>query len=787
VGLQALKTTRRFRATVVAAPTSADIYSFAEIPEIVFVAGFAETEQLGLYTLHSTNRVRPGDLFWRDATPLQRHADDGGGNWAPIVTTALIDSTGASATAALSAMDVTYSSSTGVLTYGGGGTPGSLFVRISATSRNTQSDLFRIRVLVPKVIWGTNAPSRTFHALLSAVPKFHTTTPLSTASVVSHTATDADPYSILILGGSYEHADELAAGGRATDWRIGASTQFFKYILGEPGNRPSFKDSPRDPSIVSTNPGGSRSLNVNLLDPNYTTGVTGYFKNLTLRGTVDITGITAASYVAQTRYTARKCSLLYAFGVSSDGFGPSHDDATVLDALDPVAGAARGGPRPGSELLFFSELCEYKTWIGVGSNYHNIYQHGRPSSWTIINGCHWTGKNDGSQVKTTHFHVRVRNSQFYTRSDIAFNGVIPVTGKCVDAPSTSDVVVYNNHFVAENVSSARRTEMFLWFNPRRSIWGGNDGYANVNYQSAPFQPFNLYITDSGVASTGTNVRLMVRPWRSGAWTQVTATITYSGTSNHWNAMTSPTAFPNSGWYELQLISDQRALTETPPTNRQVKPLQVYRNASYFLAAGTFPWDQGADTLRPWADVDPKRWCIDDGRAYWAAARGTSNLNDTTTTAYLYDGTNPYTHKHFVSFNTFETLNDIRPTALIQDQSTYPNGAIVQGESQSRYGLVPPNWHPCSISFFSNNKTVGYTTTNMAESSQWIDLTSKQFGNTPADQWQPGPVEGRMVPVPLPLVADINASGQVVPGVLQSNVTPATPNAQKVTLPSWWRI
>ncbi len=111
-----------------AMPSAGGPFRFAEIPEIVFVRGYRETEHLGIFHLDTRNRWTPGDL-----------RNESG--WKPRVATRLAVIEG-------NLDGVTYDSATGILTYDGtGGGTATARVRLEAPSETANSEAFNIRVL----------------------------------------------------------------------------------------------------------------------------------------------------------------------------------------------------------------------------------------------------------------------------------------------------------------------------------------------------------------------------------------------------------------------------------------------------------------------------------------------------------------------------------------------------------------------------------------------------------------------------------------------------------------
>jgi hypothetical protein len=177
-------------------------FRFAEIPEIVFVRGFADREQLGIFHIDTGNRWKPGDL-------------DNLAGWKPRIGTSL-------ATLEGQVTGVRYDPATAVLTYDGSGNGSeTAVVQLEATTLGVSSPLFRIRVLQPTVAWGDGAASRFPGIGLDAAQ-----VTWKEMQSTLRTASDDDPNVLLITGGRY-----------AADFYIGRHKNHL-YIIGDPESRP---------------------------------------------------------------------------------------------------------------------------------------------------------------------------------------------------------------------------------------------------------------------------------------------------------------------------------------------------------------------------------------------------------------------------------------------------------------------------------------------------------------------------------------------------------------------
>ncbi len=184
-------------------PSAGGPFRFAEIPEIVFVRGYRESEQLGIFHIDTLNRWTPGDL-------------DNQSGWKPRIATELEYVTG-------SLVGVRYDAATGLLSYDGSGSgTETARVKLRAPSQNAVSEEFNVRVLAPTIAWGTDA-SRRFPGI----------------GIDSGSASWQDMRRRLRAEASYAEPNVLVVTpGRYTGDFYLTRNPLNLYILGEPGTRP---------------------------------------------------------------------------------------------------------------------------------------------------------------------------------------------------------------------------------------------------------------------------------------------------------------------------------------------------------------------------------------------------------------------------------------------------------------------------------------------------------------------------------------------------------------------
>ena len=214
-------------------PSAGGPFRFAEIPEIVFVRGYRETEQLGIFHLDTRNRWTPGDL-----------RNESG--WRPRVETRLEVIGG-------NVDGVSYDPATGILSYDGTGNgTATARVRLVASTESASSQEFRVRVLEPTVAWGAGAAGR-----FPGIGRDSAGTSWNTMQRGLKVDAPYDSPNVLIVTpGTYSEDFYLQRG------------LLNLYVIGEPGTRPVLAHD---------------NLNLDGLE-------TGYLKNLELNDTTVNTG-----------------------------------------------------------------------------------------------------------------------------------------------------------------------------------------------------------------------------------------------------------------------------------------------------------------------------------------------------------------------------------------------------------------------------------------------------------------------------------------------------------------
>jgi hypothetical protein len=388
---------------------------FADIPEIVFLEGFAETEEMGIFILDPINRTRPGDHSHLTGAlnRIQRHPDDGGGNYS-VRSTLGITLTSVSG----SALGVSYNATTGQLIYDGAAQSdprASWTVKLSSTT-GRESATFNVRVMRPQVVYGTNASA------VNTAKGWGATVATTPTAINSATTAAGVENVIAVLGGTYTDVDWLGSADREKC-----------YILGEPYNKPYWDRTTLD----GIGYGGCQ---------------VGYIKNFKTKNT-------------QLKFSATDAQVLSAFGVRYTVY-----NCELVDWGSPSANAMEVSDYGGTQTAYCVGPYKFhcvnvftrKGGGGSGGTKHLMYIHGRPNGYLSVINAKLYGVKAASQIKSVMKYNFVLNSYLHNLTIAAANsdGIYP-------APSTADLttagqraqsmlnihgfcnaVVFNNDFTA---------------------------------------------------------------------------------------------------------------------------------------------------------------------------------------------------------------------------------------------------------------------------------------------------------------------------------------------------
>lgn len=433
---------------------------FAEIPEIVFVSGFAgQVEHLGIFHLDPDNRWKPGDL-------------NNGAGWKPKRVTELVPQGGAPLPAGL-----VYDSATGMLSYDGSDATAptrTVSVRLRLTGTSSESQSFRIRILKPSLVWGTGATSDSFVAsAFPDVPRFDPagggTSGLAGACryLLTSTATDESPNVLLVMPGTYQAFTDLDGGFNNGALSFSESRKFL-YVIGAPNGRPIFtgNDIDRDWTFQSnrlTYVKNFEFVDFNISERSFTNGE---------RDVAD-----KNTYITKvlTRDSTRS-------GVNWYGADVREGDADWAWVKSRVS-----------------------TWFwGVESisaggmdTTHLMYIEGRPNSALQVNNCRFLGGRRQNQCKSTRWEKKIRNSYITTFRDPDSPATGQRTAELIDWVGCGIGVVYNNHlFAGYALALGGIQHAFLRKRQRRDWWGSD----TPAYPNLSFSPPTTDLVDGGYSS-----------------------------------------------------------------------------------------------------------------------------------------------------------------------------------------------------------------------------------------------------------------------------------------------
>jgi hypothetical protein len=658
-------------------------FSFAEIPEIFFLRGFAETEQMGIFQLDTDNRWTPGDL--------RRLA-----GWASVVQPALVVESG-------SMTDVTYNAVTGELTYNGGGSGNQEAVchfRATIEGATLDSPSFRVRVRQPTVLWGfgahdyvakagwTNTPIRSSASFNSMQGGGLNTTVTADPATDLFTASSAEicagitPF--VLQGGSAVAPAPLALA--TTYWSIPVTSGTFRVatslanalagtfvnlttagsgltanITGDNGLRGVATDA--DPDVVLCL-GGEYNAQ---LGHNFFIGSEKPFIYLFGDPTDRPLWRNDATFSWDTLEQGGD-SLMYLKGVELMNFavnvGPSQPEAQwtsryyvskvyVHDthgSYDNFAGSNQefdgGGTNPPSVILGAKQYWYWcNEYFNAGSDdlHHVHYFHGRPGGVAHFNNCLFRGANNCQQIKSTLPYLTVRNT-FMSAVQHPTGGIVPASSEVesledmtigprannlIDPINVATIVLYNNDMTGAyqtGVASAfNGTQSGMYFPRARRECHGSD---------CPAYP------------------LLRKP---------------------------PTATTAAEDYEAGVTD--------------VLLNGYFTNDPRFTWLGAFLTDGGPATFK--------------NPAFWNAVRAARPTYDDANQAQ----NSPYTFKHYISYNTFRWLTGGTGTsqyaAPVRNEGTYPRRPISQGSGPSNFERAEPEWTERAVDFFANNRYIGW--------------------------------------------------------------------------------
>jgi hypothetical protein len=344
---------------------------FASVPEIPFVRGRPETVQLGIWQLDPLNRWTPGD---------QTRAS----GWKSRFPTRLVSiSTG------VAPAGMTYDGQTGELRYDGSAI-GDVTVRIERTDGAGASNAFRIRGLVPTVVYGDDAAAvNERHGWKANLCETPMTFAACRTSQFKGGVSDAAPLVIYFTPGTY--------GGQ--DFFLG--TRRFLYTIGDPQAWPTLVGD----SLANAKPEIWQIRNLNLQATH-------------INSQSSRTDAPTRIYLSNTR-----------------------------QCCEPRDGNGMSNPAAYTQYPWLVSVWNFESrMMGSPSNtMHAFYIEGRPDSTFELNNVRFLGTRGSSAVKTTMQNLFVRHSYFSTTETPGVASTANYSMHTpIDVPGVSTVVIYGN-------------------------------------------------------------------------------------------------------------------------------------------------------------------------------------------------------------------------------------------------------------------------------------------------------------------------------------------------------
>jgi hypothetical protein len=396
---------------------------WAELPEIVFVRGFAEVDQLGPFLLDPGNPWPAGDLENTEG-------------WTSVAALEL-------RTIAGSLTGTSFDSASGALSYDGSGAGSeTATMELAIAGSDVTSEPFNVRILSPTVVWGTGAdvayPGIGFDPAAGLSSGWNA---VQQATMTDHATYEA-PNVWLVLEGDYTHVQDVV------EQRIRfASHLDHLYVLGEPGARPVLRDGSLGGDFCYL----FYVKNFELVDFNLQESIkyldapgAGYFTKLYQHDeTGETTGISAPAYE----------------GDNNAVFGESASWRTHIWAFE---GAQNGG---------------------TGNTTHQFYIEGRPNTALYVNNIRIRGSRGCSIIKSTRKRVKIRNSYLSALYDPADLTAGDRSAMVIDIVSCGEHAIYNNHLVGTwDADRGGPPSGLVSIRARRDWWAADEpAYPDVSY------------------------------------------------------------------------------------------------------------------------------------------------------------------------------------------------------------------------------------------------------------------------------------------------------------------
>jgi hypothetical protein len=690
---------------------------WAEIPEIVFVRGMTETEEIGIYYLDPSNLTATGDLWWLENRRLK---DLSGADYVPRVPLEIVGTLPSG---------VTFNNATGELIYTAAsdavalsGAHNRAMVRL--TDGEALSEQFMISVLRPTIVWGygAEAVAASYGADWGDPSVGHAWNTRIKPLLKQTNAWDTDPNVVYWTAGDYD--------GEANSTGIPQGEAFWNiYLIGALGavrTRSAFYSG----AFTTTPRTTFKRIDSFDVGINFNFGIQQSFFNEVTGIVHDVIGTISQCYM---RDYARTGTLVNGEVLFEQDMGATYSENS--DAHYPAVGK-----------LFASNLRLQNNT--AASTKHHFYVHGRGNAWLIINNVRVGGGSPCSCVKFTTRQARVRNSWISALEDnstVLTNGARNV--KLIDGIACAEVVLYNldlfGCYRTPETAYGGTQEMIYWRN--RNSRGGCD---------EPAAPTHAFVTSFGGSwvlptenidgdpfddSTPERTIRRIRIYFGQNQSEVNAANSdyQVATKTTTSALLFATA--NGVWY-------YRAFAEASDTADTLTPAGAGGQSGSLVIQYTTTtpenwrtvfraWDRGYESpvLNGWSGSP---------ETYWSNA-----FYDAVLQYDLEDQNNPYTFKKYVSHTRFTWLQEgtFKRQTAIRDDGLWPQFTTVTSGPNFRMS-VPKNWIDRSVTFTANNRYTGWTAGDVTltktedgvtRNQSWMDLNAT--GDDSVDRYT-GPVD-----------------------------------------------
>jgi hypothetical protein len=459
-------------------PTVDNYFEFADIPEIVFVRGIAEHDDLCQFIVDPNNRLQPGQTAWLTGAIYQKHADHGGGNWSPSRAVTVLGTLPAG---------VTWDAGLARLVYDGSGTPtASETVTVRLKAGAIESENFNVRVLVPTIVYGDGAvalnaqigwgvPAANVVDRNYTLPGYEGRWEQAYRKMRTYGASVSYdvPNVFFVTSGTYDAAAGEDFWNHSTSSPSGCADYF--YILGDPRNRPVL-------DAYEGSGDGQQRVWRSIIQYSRLR----YWKNFDVEAIAISAG--AAAGIAHIPTYGLRPYRNYVTKVNQ------HHSYTNNDFIGMSLAEADDGDGPAYPDTWLHLWNMRQSQLGgSGNSYHSMYLEGRPHSKARINNILIDGTRLCSAIQSTMFDISVVNCQLniVPGNDPDWAGFRSTDQ--LDIHSCTQATIYNNLIVTGrgNRNDGQGNEGCLsgpiFLEGRRALYGGNDSppYPNVTWQRLP--------------------------------------------------------------------------------------------------------------------------------------------------------------------------------------------------------------------------------------------------------------------------------------------------------------